>query len=149
MEVVGSSPIDPTSAGGSCHPAECRHQMMTVFLLYIKEQKMFRRGRKDIRKSGLLEYKSLFNLFTNQALCRSLLFFPFDNKSAIRHYESKGHRFESCWACHEPSISFALSAVFLFYNKLHKGSEENAARKSKVFREVGARTARFLRLKFL
>jgi len=26
-------------------------------------------------------------------------------------YESKGHRFESCWVHHEPLTSFALSAV--------------------------------------
>jgi len=28
-------------------------------------------------------------------------------------YESKGHRFESCWVHHEPPTSFALLAVFL------------------------------------
>ena len=29
-------------------------------------------------------------------------------------YESKGHRFESCWVHHEPLTSFAPLAVFLF-----------------------------------
>ena len=29
-------------------------------------------------------------------------------------YESKGHRFESCWVHHEPLTSFALSAVVFF-----------------------------------
>ena len=30
-------------------------------------------------------------------------------------YESKGHRFESCWVHHEPPTSFALLAV-VFYS---------------------------------
>ena len=29
-------------------------------------------------------------------------------------YESKGHRFESCWVHHEPLTSFALLAVVFF-----------------------------------
>ena len=30
-------------------------------------------------------------------------------------YESKGHRFESCWVHHKPLTCFAPLAVFLFY----------------------------------
>lgn len=32
-------------------------------------------------------------------------------------YESKGHRFESCWVHHEPLTSFAPLAVFLNISK--------------------------------
>ena len=65
-------------------------------------------------------------MLTKASIAGILIFVPSEQQAPIAQldrafdYESKGHRFESCWVHHKPPTSFALLAV-VFYSFVFPG----------------------------
>ena len=78
---------------------------MLFSIFWIYTQIFFEKVKKGVDRMDGIWY----NLF-----CSERTQAPIAQLDRAFDYESKGHRFESCWVHHEPPIRFALSAV-VFY----------------------------------
>ena len=85
-------------------------------------------------------------VLTDAALFAIIIFVPSEHAPIAQldrafDYESKGHRFESCWVHHKPPTSFALLAV-VFYSFVFLNIAWFLKRLSRTlasFKEVGVR----------
>lgn len=73
-----------------------------------KANKSFKKTMRKMKKGVDIHFPLCYNIF-----CSERTQAPIAQLDRAFDYESKGHRFESCWVHHEPLTSFAPLAVFL------------------------------------